>query len=1408
MIDTSSCPTPDDWQRMLSQGCDAACELRLRKHMAECATCFENFATLMPQMSANSQCDVESTLPETPFTLVCDANESLVADNQFSDATLVDNTIPPVPQIRKLTTTVKPLKLDFLRPKQQPDELGRLGSYRVLEVLGMGGMGVVFKAEDISLKRLVALKVMKRFLASHDTSNKRFLREAQSAAAINHEHVVRIYQVNEDNGVPYLAMELLVGETLDAMVGRLGRLSLAETLRIGRQIASGLSAAHRRGLIHRDIKPANIILEPIDPTEEMDQTRLLTHDSGSQIVPPEIALTSGAMVVLMSHPTKVKLVDFGLARATDEDSQLTQSGVVTGTPQYMSPEQAEGHDLDQRSDLFSLGCVMYRMLCGETAFSGRSSSALLLAIVERPHKPIRDHLPDVSPRVEAVIDRLLAKNPNDRFPTAIELMQTLVELERHLLAGKPLDGDASSAEISTTDGEQTAAMTVIDLQVARPSPTASSSNRLAIVALGLMLIVGITLAWRHWHQNNSPELPDQTVARNAIMKTSQEPTGDATVDPEQATPDISKEGALFFDGQESYVRIMNLPYQGDSDLTIECRVTPLNKAFASVFGNNEQGGVGLGISTNGNWMFVVGQQQTGINPYAIAQATEQVELGKEVHVAAVFDRRTVKLFVDGKLQASSEWKGPFNPSVLPFWIGADPCPEAAKTSPLYRAFHGLIDELRVSSAARYTQDFEPVARFEPDPTTLLLYHFDEGPGPKIYDLSGHHRFGEPHGAEWRERSSTLAAVTPSSTSKPTAVSPQDQAKIDRRAAEWALRIGGAVKLKFADDSVRPITTMKDLPEGDFVVDEIEVFGNPRVTDADARRYLTGLTGLTSLQIHHTGITDATLEALRDSPTLGNLHLEATGVTDAGIKQLGTLPRLHSLMINNTKVTADCLPLLVAQPELRGLNLGSIPASEAAAKILLATPRWWGLGLNESWIHPDFIARLAEQPDLRELTLYDDLPVSRLRLLASLPRLSELVIFSHPAWSPEHSAGLSVIPQLDTLRLWNVKPSIGWKELAAARPWRYLDITFNHVPDEFFDSLDPVSSLATLRLWQTTPSRARLQRFRAEHPQVEVITDASRPRDRELAERLLRLGGISIQVVDQRGSHSISRLESLPDSEFELWSVYVNDCPAFDDRLLSSLAGLDSLRGLQLIKTGVTDAGLTTLDQLPTLTYLSLAAEQMTPRGLQTIARQPRLDNLTLLTCTVEQLQLLAPLKLKSLGFMNLAAESGPDVLERVAQQFPDLTTLGIGTFVPDAKTAETFLKLPRLKSLSGQSAILTPEVVTVLARHSSLQSMDLYGTSLTPWASLAPLQRIQLLLIGVNRLSDTHIERLAELPQLQTLSIDRTQLSPEALAAFAKLRHVATVQFTGCEITDADWTRITEALPNSRLLWNGQPRTR
>src|SRR5581483_3887523 len=212
---------------------------------------------------------------------------------------------------------------DFLAPPEGPDEIGRLGPYRVLAVLGAGGMGIVFRAEDTQLNRAVALKVMLPKLAGTEGARQRFVREAQAAAGVKHDHVVSVYQVGEDRDVPFLAMELLLGESLDQRLRREGKLPLVEVLRLGREIALGLAAAHQRGLIHRDIKPANLWLE--------------------------------------AETGRVKLLDFGLARAVGQGNQLTQQGAIIGTPAYMAPEQGQGKSLDHRCDLFSLGCVLYRL---------------------------------------------------------------------------------------------------------------------------------------------------------------------------------------------------------------------------------------------------------------------------------------------------------------------------------------------------------------------------------------------------------------------------------------------------------------------------------------------------------------------------------------------------------------------------------------------------------------------------------------------------------------------------------------------------------------------------------------------------------------------------------------------------------------------------------------------------------------------------------------------------------------------------------------------------------------------------------------------------------------------------------------------------------------------------------------
>ena len=278
------------------------------------------------------------------------------------------------------------LPLGFLSPTDKPGQLGRLERYEVLEEIGRGGMGVVLKAFDPSLHRVVAIKVLAPQLATSGVARKRFLREAKAAAAVTHDHIVTIHAVDEANGLPYLVMQYIAGLSLQERIDKEGPLELAEILRIGMQTAAGLAAAHAQGIVHRDIKPANILLE-----------------EGVQ---------------------RVKITDFGLARAMD-DASLTQSGFVAGTPLYMAPEQARGEALDQRADLFSLGSVIYTMCTGRPPFRAANTLAVLRRVSEESPRPIRETNPEVPDWLAAVVEKLQAKHPADRFQSAAEVVEVL-----------------------------------------------------------------------------------------------------------------------------------------------------------------------------------------------------------------------------------------------------------------------------------------------------------------------------------------------------------------------------------------------------------------------------------------------------------------------------------------------------------------------------------------------------------------------------------------------------------------------------------------------------------------------------------------------------------------------------------------------------------------------------------------------------------------------------------------------------------------------------------------------------------------------------------------------------------------------------------------------------------------------
>jgi serine/threonine protein kinase len=326
-----------------------------------------------------------------------------------------------IPQNAPAEATPPQSSFPFLQPPVEEDELGRLGNYRVFSLLGSGGMGMVFAAEDISLCRPVALKVMKPDLALDPVNGwQRFLREARSLAAINHPNLVTVYQTGREGETVYLAMELLRGETLESRIRRTGPPSAEDIVKIAQEIAEGLAAIHDQGLIHRDIKPANIWLEAKTPSGGMKRAKEKKEtaaDSSSNIL----------FAVQQETFQAVKILDFGLVRAVHEDTHLTESGMVVGTPAFMSPEQIRGEHIDHRSDLFSFGCVLYVLCTGQAPFNADNAMAQAMALAADEPTPIHKLNPAIPKALSKLIVELLAKVPENR-PESAEVVAERVRL--------------------------------------------------------------------------------------------------------------------------------------------------------------------------------------------------------------------------------------------------------------------------------------------------------------------------------------------------------------------------------------------------------------------------------------------------------------------------------------------------------------------------------------------------------------------------------------------------------------------------------------------------------------------------------------------------------------------------------------------------------------------------------------------------------------------------------------------------------------------------------------------------------------------------------------------------------------------------------------------------------------------
>ena len=365
MNDTQACLGSDAVDKVGNDKLTPAERQAVEKHLSDCSSCRAMFAKTLDASDWTDQI--------LPVLL-----ESSIGDS----GSRAEGEVIEYESVRQL-----------FGPSDDPSMLGRIGPYEVVGVIGSGGMGVVLKAFDRTLDRIVAIKMLLPHLAASSQARLRFSREGKAAAAVVDDHVLPIYGVDEWNGNPYLVTQYSNGMSLQKRIQDQGPLQLQEILRIAMQSARGLAAAHAQGIVHRDVKPSNILL---DRTVE-----------------------------------RALLTDFGLARAAD-DASITRTGTIAGTPHYMSPEQVRNEPVDERSDLFSLGCTIYAMCTGRSPFQAESSYAVLRNITDASPRPIRSVNVEIPEWFECIVMRLLSKSAGDRFQSAEETANILERCLAHV----------------------------------------------------------------------------------------------------------------------------------------------------------------------------------------------------------------------------------------------------------------------------------------------------------------------------------------------------------------------------------------------------------------------------------------------------------------------------------------------------------------------------------------------------------------------------------------------------------------------------------------------------------------------------------------------------------------------------------------------------------------------------------------------------------------------------------------------------------------------------------------------------------------------------------------------------------------------------------------------------------------
>ncbi len=785
-------------------------------------------------------------------------------------------------------------------PPVQTGEAGTLGPYRIVKELGKGGMGSVYAAVDTRLDRKLALKMMLPAFAADRDAKERFLREAKAAAKVNHDNVVTVYEADERGGVPYIAMQFLEGLPLDEYLKKKGSPAVPQIVRIATEAAAGLAAAHKLGLVHRDIKPANLWLE--------------------------------------APNGRVKVLDFGLAKPLDAESEVTKSGAVVGTPAYMSPEQARGEKVDARTDLFSLGAVLYRLCTGKLPFNGPTTMSILMALGMEEPPPVRDLNPAVPESLAGLVHQLLAKRADARPQSAAEVVQRLLAIRQELAAPRPAAADPSAPQSQVMRPQVVYAATPVtvvaaanpfaDLDAPEPDdePTelapaagpkppapparAKPGPRWLWPAVGLAVVaaavaVGVIVATQK-KDDRKHEAPDDAAVKDkggkggAAAGSGPKAGGKGGTAKKSADPDPhdqvatarwllqnKKTGGLGIEYNGTFVVVTEAQLPDGPFRVLRAGFHPANNG-----GNLDPDDVSrLAAFTDLEYLILSRQPTTGPMTVAGAEAIGALKNLQDLDLTYTnLDPASARALVRGvrQLPKLEVLQGPADDDWLRELAGAS--------------------QLRAMRFYGAHPSDEAMGWFKSYPNLACL-RFEHAAGTeagflKLVEVKSLRLLEVYEPVATREFLGRLAGLMPecevrlfTSDHKAVATFNPGKADHDRKAAEWVLSIGGGVQISIGDRT----EGVAKLPKERFALTRVNLKNNSMVTDAGFAAF-EGCTNLTGLMLDGAPVGDSGLAYFKDCKRLTELGLYGAPVTDAGIAHFKGCKELRYLNLWDARVT--------------------------------------------------------------------------------------------------------------------------------------------------------------------------------------------------------------------------------------------------------------------------------------------------------------------------------------------------------------------------------------------------------------------------------------------------------------------------------------------------------------------------